>query len=254
MRAEPLWRGAARAAYDLVFPRRCPFCGAVIGWMPRCEECLPRAEEILHRPFLLPATEHKLENLEGAASLFLYKDPARRAILEMKRGGRPWYAREFGYALARRLFGCTFEVRHGIITLNYPGPRLPYDRVVSVPSSRVDRPYDSTARMAAALAEALGIPFEKGALVRSRQAKPQTDLSGEERLTNPVRSMKAASPQRLDGRRILLVDDVITTGATISEAARALLEAGALEVFGVSIAASEIEAPQKQQTSEKKTP
>ena len=247
MRADRFWKGAARAAFDLAFPRRCPFCGAVIGWLPQCTDCKAETDAVLHRPFSLSATEHKLEDLEGAASLFLYKDPARRAILEMKNGGRPWYGRELGYALAMSLFGCTFRVRHGIITLNYEGPRLPYDRVVSVPSSHANRPYDSTARMAAALAEALDLPFEKGALERSRPVKPQTGLPGEVRLSNPCFSMRLSCPQKLEGRRILLVDDVITTGATISEAARALLQAGALEVFAVSAAASEIEPLQKQE-------
>ena len=101
MKADRFWKGAARAAFDLAFPRRCPFCGAVIGWLPQCTDCKAKTDAVLHRPFSLSATEHKLEDLEGAASLFLYKDPARRAILEMKNGGRPWYGRELGYALAR---------------------------------------------------------------------------------------------------------------------------------------------------------
>ena len=61
MKADRFWKGAARAAFDLAFPRRCPFCGAVIGWLPQCTDCKAKTDAVLHRPFSLSATEQGLQ-------------------------------------------------------------------------------------------------------------------------------------------------------------------------------------------------
>lgn len=90
------------------------------------------------------------------------------------------------------------------------------------------------------LARALGIPLEKRALRKTRVTHTQKGLSAAERLQNLRGAFCVRNAQRIEGRRILLVDDVITTGATISTCAAALMQAGALEVFAVAAAHTEL--------------
>ena len=241
------WETLRRLQHDWFYPRRCPFCNRVIGYREACERCAPGLEDLLRLPHRLPPEVHSLENLEEAVSLFQYREEVRQAIVRMKYQGSPWYARELGYELARRLYGCTFNVARGIITMrleDLPPPQQ--ELVVSVPSSHPRRGFDSTALLARTVAEALGLPYEDKALRKVRATPPQASLSREERLVNVIGSMEAASPERLEGKRVLLVDDVITTGATMTEAARALLQGGALEVYGLSVASAEREERQNQ--------
>lgn len=239
---------AGRAVCDLMFPRRCPFCGDVLGYLPRCPEC-EKSVKALERPvYRLSGGEHRLENLESTAALYRYKDEVRQAVLMMKFHRQPWYGRELGFAMAEGLFGCVFSARRGIITMKQPEkPALMYDLVISVPSTRKKRGYNSTAIMGSTLAEALELPFLKDGLVRVRQTVPQATLGEAERLVNQIGSMEAARPDLVEGKRILLVDDIVTTGATISEAARALMKAGADSVYGFAAAAREWEGPERRE-------
>ena len=109
------------------------------------------------------------------------------------------------------------------------------DIVVPVPLHRMrfwTRRYNQSAELARALAAEAGLPFEPGALVRHRSTRPQVGLNPRQRAVN-VRNVFAVPPEReimVSGRRILLVDDVLTTGATVNAAARALKRAGASHV------------------------
>lgn len=231
--------------YDLFFPRRCPFCGEVIGFLPTCLDCEAEVEKHLHQPYRLAATEHSLGHLEGAASVFLFEDKPAEAIRQMKYGAKPWYGRELGYIMAQRLFGCTFKVRYGIIGMHLDMlPKPQYDLVVPIPPSNKIRGFSSTDRIAQSLAKSIEVPFCGGNLIKHRQTEPQASLDAKQRLYNVVGSMSVREPQTIEGKRILLVDDVITTGATVTEAAGALMRAGAHSVFAVSAAASEIRKPQ----------
>ena len=97
--------------------------------------------------------------------------------------------------------------------------------------------------MAQPLARAVGVPVVTDALVRARSDRRQEGLSLEERLVNVAGAFRVAHPEAVEGRRILLVDDVLTTGATAAACAQALLDAGAQSVFAVALATVEFPYP-----------
>ena len=100
---------------------------------------------------------------------------------------------------------------------------------------RMQRGYNQSERIASPLAKGLGKPC-LSALVKTEAREPQVDLSREARHNNPAGSFTARGGRALAGRNVLLVDDVMTTAATVSECARVLKEAGAGRVIAFAVA------------------
>ena len=222
---------------NLIYPRRCPFCDNVIGFYTRCEHCEPYLKKLWLTVPRLPMTEHHLEGLSGAASLLRYADEAQAGILRMKNGGKADYAPLFAAEMARRIFGCTLAQRGGIIFLEEGPPLKRYDLVVPVPSSPdSDRGYNVPDLLADPLARFLELEYAADVLKKIRRTEKQEGKSAQARLRNVKDAYIVEKPQIVEGKRILLVDDVITTGATVSECAQQLMRAGANEVFAVSVA------------------
>ena len=92
--------------------------------------------------------------------------------------------------------------------------------------------------LARRLGAVLGVPVETPLYIK-RRGRPQKELTREQRLQNARGAFGCRPGTDLTGRRVLLIDDIITTGATASACALALLEAGAVEVTAVAIAAAE---------------
>lgn len=114
----------------------------------------------------------------------------------------------------------------------------PVDLLVPVPLAKNrlrERGYNQVSVLARPLSMALGIRFEAGALRRSRETRSQVGLTRAERHDN-VHGAFNAEPRRVNGRKILLMDDVATTGSTLSSCAEALYSAGAQDVFAVTVA------------------
>lgn len=222
---------------ELLYPRRCPFCDSVIGRRIRCEKCEPKLAELWLTVPRLPATEHELQKLSGAAAILKYEGIARQAVLRMKNGGKPCYAPLFAAEMARRIFGCELTQKGGIIMLK-EGPALRrYDLVVPVPSSKDSaRGYNVPDLLARPLAEYLGLEYDGSVLAKIRSTEKQEGKTARQRFENVKNAYAVQNAERVENRRILLVDDVITTGATVSECAEMLLQAGAAEVFAVSVA------------------
>jgi ComF family protein len=97
------------------------------------------------------------------------------------------------------------------------------------------RGYNQSALLAHHLGRAVGVPVDAGALQRDRHTRPQVELNPQERQEN-VRGAFSAQPARVSGRVVLLIDDVFTTGATMSAAAEALIDVGARAVSGYCLA------------------
>ena len=114
-----------------------------------------------------------------------------------------------------------------------------YDVVIPVPLHRARlhwRGFNQAALLGAAIAQRLARPLDAGTLVRTRATAPQTAQDHRQRRLNVRRAFAVRRPQRVANRRILLVDDVMTTGATADECARTLLEAGARRVDVLTLA------------------
>ena len=213
----------------VLYPRRCPFCDRVLGNQPACPDCADGLAELRRAPSMrLRGSEHYLGRLDGAAAPYRYTGLVRRAVLRAKYQGAPWAAVELGVEMARLLFGS--EIRMcGSEPLPEPVPGLDrgYDCILPVPASSKKRGYNVPERMAQPLARAVGVPVVTDALTRARSTRRQEGLSLDERLANVAGAFRVARPEAVEGKRILLVDDVLTTGATASACAQALLDAGA---------------------------
>ena len=227
----------------VLYPRRCPFCDRVLGNQPACPDCADGLAELRRAPSMrLRGSEHYLGRLDGAAAPYRYTGLVRRAVLRAKYQGAPWAAVELGVEMARLLLGS--EIRMcGSEPLPEPVPGLDrgYDCILPVPASSKKRGYNVPERMAQPLAHALGLPLLPKALCRVRAGRHQAGLSLDERLANAAGAFRAQGPELVEGKRVLLVDDVITTGATAAACAQALLDAGAHSVFAVAMAVTENE-------------
>ena len=229
----------------VLYPRRCPFCDRVLGNQPACPDCADGLAELRRAPSMrLRGSEHYLGRLDGAAAPYRYTGLVRRAVLRAKYQGAPWAAVELGVEMARLLFGS--EIRMcGSEPLPEPVPGLDrgYDCILPVPASSKKRGYNVPELMALPLAKAMEVPLAPQALERTRAKRHQAGLPLEQRIANVAGAFRAAQPQQLEGKRILLVDDVITTGTTAAACAQALLHAGADSVFALAFATVEFGAP-----------
>lgn len=216
---ERVRRGAAWVL-DLIFPPRCAFCGTLLdGEREVCALCRDQLPWAVGQE-----GERKGEFFSRCVFPLRYQDMVRRGIHGLKFEGRSACAGVYGAMMAR----CVRERLEG-----------PFHIVTWVPVSRARlrrRGYDQARLLAREVAEALG-KHAMGTLRKVRHNQPQSSLTGDSaRRANALDCYRAVEPRRLAGRRVLLVDDVITSGATLSECARVLLSAGAVEVCCVTLA------------------
>ena len=116
--------------------------------------------------------------------------------------------------------------------------RWPIDMLIPVPLGKKrlkERGYNQVALVARPLAYQLGLRYEPGALVKARDTRSQVGLTISQRSEN-VQDAYQADSQVVKGKNVLILDDVATTGSTISACTTALLSAGAQEVYGLTIA------------------
>jgi ComF family protein len=154
----------------------------------------------------------------SAAALWRYRGPARAVVHAFKYRGRRDVLRPLGAGLLA-------DPRCAALLTGRP-------TIVAVPARRASRRrrgYDQARELALGLARAAGLPFERGALLRCRQSGPQAGRSRARRKAQALGAFRAR-PVRVLERKLLLVDDVLSTGATADACARALLRAGARRV------------------------
>lgn len=229
---------------DLLFPRRCPFCGSLLGpdalQGTVCPACVPEEMRLQHIPARLPEGEHDFYAVREAAAAYYYEDIVRTAVLRCKRGGCFWYARELADRVAVQVFGALPAKQPGKMPQYAGVTALPlYSCIVPVPPRQpLPGMPGLPLLLARRLGAVLGVPVETPLYIK-RRGRPQKELTREQRLQNARGAFGCRPGTDLTGRRVLLIDDIITTGATASACALALLEAGAVEVTAVAIAAAE---------------
>jgi ComF family protein len=230
---------------DLVFPAVCPVCAA-------------RSDDPAHRPFCAPCWAalpiglgpgcavcgEPFPGLDGtlpcaacrrapppyafARAVAAYQDGMREAIHALKYGGRTAVGTPLGRLLA--------DTGPGVL----PVPLGQWaDGLVPVPLHRArlaERGFNQAELLAGPCGSAWRLPVLGRALARTRATRPQTDLDADARRANVRDAFRVSRPAEVAGRRLLLVDDVLTTGATVGAAARALRAAGAAAVGVLTLA------------------
>jgi ComF family protein len=196
---------------SLILPKRCVFCGAPHpgGFCGDCGGKLPW---------------RKPPGLDGVIAPLFYKSSARFALHRFKFRGFSGYAPVFAALMAQAVRDCGAEA----------------DTVAWIPCGiwrRWTRGYDQSRLLAKAAAKALSLPHEK-LLIKVKRVKSQTKMPGDaERHINVKGVFKALPAAR--GKRIFLIDDIYTSGATLNQASGVLKSAGAAEVIPCAVAARE---------------
>ena len=219
--------GFGERLLDLLFPPQCAFCGTLTektdcGVCPACRSELPWTENL----------KRKADFTVGISAPLYYEGTVRQAMLRYKFSGAPARGEVYGRLIAERL---RKEERTG------------FDVVAWAPLSRKrlrSRGYDQARLLAEAAAKELELSAEP-LLRKVRHTPPQSGITTPEaRRANVSGAYEALSPQRTEGKRILLIDDIITTGATVSECARVLLLTGAESVYAAALAVTRTDKKQ----------
>ena len=205
----------------LLFPEKCILCGRVLdrNETDLCRACRVDSPEC-------PVRKQNRSFLDSWVAIWYYKGYIRSSILRYKFRRARHYAHGYGRLLAMKL------------QEEYPDG---FDLLTWVPISplrKLLRGYDQVELLARAVGRELGMEPER-CLRKIRHNRPQAGISGAaERRANVLGVYRMAKGADVRGKRILLLDDVITTGATAGECARVLLTAGAREVHLGCIAAA----------------
>ena len=204
-----------------LFPDKCILCGRILDKqeMDLCHHCRIHAPEC-------PVLHSKYPYLNNWLALWYYEDEVRRSLLRYKFYGKRSYAN--GYA---RLLGMKL-LRED---------RADFDVMTWIPISekrRRKRGFDQVELLAQHLGVELGIKPQP-LLKKIRDNPAQSGIVGQaERRANVLGVYQVVDPEAVRGKRVLLLDDIVTTGATAGECARVLLTAGAKEVHFAVIAAA----------------
>lgn len=199
---------------ELLFPSKCVLCRGLLkrGETDLCRTCREDTREY-------PKGNLKLQFLDSWAAVWYYEDSVRGSLLRYKFNGHRSYAQSYGRILAMRLLR---EYPEGFDILTW---------VPVSPQRRLRRGYDQVELLAKAVGRELGVKPVR-TLRKIRNNPPQSGLSTHaQRRANVTGVYRVTENADLEGKRVLILDDILTTGATVGECARLLKTAGAASVY-----------------------
>jgi competence protein ComFC len=229
----PLYRiyQLAWSGLDWLYPPQCGGCGEMLTrWCQACEANVRLDSgwicSCCGQPLSAPGVCRRCRECPPAFTALrswgAFGGPLRNALHRLK------YQRDIalGEVLARQLV----SVLQGL--------DWPIDLICPTPigvARKAERGYNQATFLALPLALALGLPYRPQALTKTRETRSQVGLSADQRQAN-VSGAFQGQAKWAAGRTVLVVDDVTTTGATIQACAAALLQAGARQVYGLTLA------------------
>ncbi len=220
-----------------VFPPVCLLCGGRGHAVDLCAECraefpwlrcsCPRCGTPLPSSTLCDPCQRSVPFYDRIFTAFVYEPPIDALIVGLKFRDRIAHARLLGELLADAL-----------ATRTVPLP----DLILPVPLHHTrlrKRGYNQALELTRPVAQRLGMPVDSTVCHRVRATRPQSTLEAEQRRSNVRDAFFITKNSKVAGRRIAILDDVVTTGHTVNELARVLYQAGArgVEVWGVAKAA-----------------
>lgn len=232
-----------RGVQDLLLPARCHICHQVIqadqGQPHICPDCYSRLP-LLKSPFCsccgIPFTAPEPDHLCGscikkpppylaARGALCYEGACREMIHNFKYNGKSH--------LRRPLALLTAQLLEPFVKEQQPDLLLPVPLHISRLRSRG---YNQSLLLTRLLAKQWNLPFARQALQRTRPTRPQVELNRNERLKNLENAFNVSEPEKVKKQHVMLVDDVFTTGSTLTACAKVLLAAGAATVTAVTVA------------------
>ena len=240
MKPAYLAKHALTAVLDIVLPNHClaceealtgehflcDFCRDQLSFIEgsRCEECgKPVGEYSAREQRCAECKRHPLQFSQASAPL-RYSTVTRDLLLKLKFERKPLIASYFAVFLAEHFARLYWLAKVDLIV---PAPMHWFKHVA--------RSYNQAALLASNMASQFGVPVSNS-LKKTRHTQPQVRLARSDRLKNIAGSIEVKKPDAVKDKTVLLVDDVMTTGTTCSECARVLYEAGAEEVFVLTVA------------------
>lgn len=218
-------------AIDWVYPPMCGGCSKFgERWCICCQnqvvqlfmDLCPKCGKPEPGGKLCPSCQYVKHPFEAIRSWGRYSGPLREAIHQLK------YKKDIGIAEALS--------KHLIELLNILNWSIDIITVVPLgPKRMLERGFNQSSLLARPLSLATGISYQPGALVRTRETPSQVGLSANDRHEN-VKDAFIASANLIKNKAILIVDDVTTTGSTLSSCSQALVAAGARQVYGMTLA------------------
>ncbi|HEY3924411.1 MAG TPA: phosphoribosyltransferase family protein [Acidothermaceae bacterium] len=226
---------AVGSVLELLLPSRCAGCGRLDehelrlrGLCPPCVSAIRQSVPVSW-DIAIPGTHVAIPAFAAGA----YDDVMRAALLDYKERGRLSLRRELGGSLAVSVFGAVGRDRSPVLLVPVP----------SAAATRRARGHDPVGAMASAAAgylRATGLQVEVRAVLRqARMVSDQSGLDIDARQANLSGALAVWRPALVQGRRVVIVDDIVTTGATAAEAARALGHIGAV-VIGIACVAGTV--------------
>lgn len=226
---------------DWIYPRRCPVCDGILGKKEPyiCRKCVPKLQPVREPRCrkcgrgLRSVTEEyctdcasRRHEYDSGFAVYPYHGLVRESLMRFKYAGRQEYARFYAQAI-RTSGGSTIR-------------RMQPDILIPVPVHRKKlraRGYNQAEVLARRLSEKTGIRMEKDLVIRMKNTLPQKELDRLQRKKNlqDAFALKETG-RRFPWKRVLLVDDIYTTGSTVDTLALLLKKAGAEKVFFVAVA------------------
>ncbi|WP_312368787.1 ComF family protein [Lachnoclostridium sp.] len=229
---------------DAVYPKRCPICSEIL--VPKnqkvcsiCSEVLPVLMEPrckkCSKPVLVEEQEYcfdcvkKQHHYTRGFACFLYNEKLKKSLSDFKYHAKKEYADFYVDYMVSNLGDWIYKTKAEVL-IPVPLHKNKYKQ----------RGFNQAQLLAEGLSKALSIPVDNKLLVRTMDTKPQKKLDNKERMKNLERAFSIStnskkSEELFPYKRVILVDDIYTTGSTIEACTNVLQKAGCLEVFFVTV-------------------
>ena len=191
---------------ELIFPTTCVICGK-INKEPLCKKCNVKIEKLL----IAKRIEVIGKNFDEFIYFFKYEGIIREKIIQYKFNEKSYLYEAFAKIIINNKKICKFIKN--------------YDIIIPVPISKQrlrERGYNQSELIAKKIAKKIGIEYSKNILIKEKDTKAQSSLNRQEREQNIYNAYKLVDKEKIKGKKILLFDDIYTTGNTVNECSRIL--------------------------------
>lgn len=213
---------------NLLFPPKCVFCGQILSsnGVCSCEKSIDKLA-MPNGALAFSAEDEIKKYISPVWACYQYSNAIKKAIHRFKFQDEPELNIHFANILYQKW------MQEGLMNQ--------FDYLVPVPVSRQrknDRGYAQTHLVAKELSILTGVPVATDILIKVKNTEKQSHLKRKQRLTNLIDAFEVENKEKIQNKRICIVDDIVTTGSTLKECGKTLLNANALSCSAICIACS----------------